>query len=84
MNLIIASILIFLLNIPFGYWRANHKKLTLQWFLAIHIPIPFVVLIRFLFKLGFKLYTYPFIVLSFYLGQLFGAKLYNYMKNKQK
>ncbi len=84
MNLIIASILIFILNIPFGYWRANHKKLTLQWFLAIHIPIPFVVLIRLVFNLGFKLYTYPFIILSFFLGQLIGTKIYYYKKNKAK
>jgi hypothetical protein len=77
MNLILATISVFLINIPFGYWRAQNKKMSFKWFMAIHIPIPLVILFRFLFKLGFKFYTYPFIVGAFFLGQLFGSKLYN-------
>ena len=72
MNLAIASILVFLLNIPFGYWRKMERKFSWQWFLTIHLPIPFVVIIRFHFDLGFALYTYPIMIAVFFGGQFFG------------
>jgi hypothetical protein len=70
--LIIAGI-VFLLNIPFGYWRANVRKFSTQWFLAIHIPVPFIVALRLLSGIGFAWYTYVFLVAAFFLGQQFGA-----------
>ena len=75
MNLVYALILVFLINIPFGYWRAIEKKFSWQWFASIHIPIPFVVLIRYQFDLGFALYTYPFMIAVFFGGQFFGKIL---------
>jgi hypothetical protein len=48
-----------------------------QWFLAIHLPVPFVILFRYLFGLGFELYTYPAMVLAFFLGQWFGGMIKN-------
>jgi hypothetical protein len=71
-----AIFLTWLVNLPFGYWRASLKKLSFKWFLAIHLPIPFVVLFRFVFHLGFQLYTYPFLVAAFFFGQFIGAKYY--------
>jgi len=73
MNLIYAAISIFFLNLPFGYWRGSVKKLSVQWFLAIHIPVPFVILFRFVFHLGFQLYTYPVMVGCFFGGQWIGG-----------
>ena len=78
MNLILASISVFILNLPFGMWRAKTKKFSWQWFLSIHVPIPFVVGIRFLSNLGFKWWTYPFLVGAFFLGQLLGKKINDY------
>lgn len=74
MNLFYAAISVLLLNLPFGYWRANVPKMSLKWFLAIHIPIPFVVLLRFWFDIGFKLYSYPIIIFAFFFGQYLGKK----------
>lgn len=65
-----------MLNLPFGYWRASLKKLSFKWFLAIHLPIPFIVLLRFVFHLGFQLYTYPFLIAAFFFGQFAGARYY--------
>jgi len=73
--LTIVCILVFLLNLPFGYWRQGVKKFSLQWALAIHLPIPLVVALRFGFHLGFQLYTYPFMVVAFFLGQFIGGKI---------
>lgn len=80
-NLTIVTILVFVLNIPFGFWRASVKKFSWKWFLAVHLPIPFVVLLRFGFGLGFQFYTYPFLIAGFFIGQMIGAKYY---KKRQK
>jgi hypothetical protein len=82
MVLIIVTLLIFLSNVPFGYWRANVKKFSLQWFLSIHIPIPFIVLARIFTDLGFQWYTYFFTVTAFFFGQFSGKIIYNILKEK--
>ena len=74
-NLIIVTILTFLVNLPFGYWRSKHKRLSFKWFLYIHLPIPIIVFMRFAFHLGFKWWTYPFLIIAFFSGQLVGKKL---------
>ena len=73
--LIIITILVFVLNIPFGYWRANVKRFSTQWFMAIHIPVPFIVAIRLLSGIGFGWETYLFLVAGYFLGQQFGSLL---------
>ena len=72
-HLILISILVFILNVPFGYWRANVAKFSIQWFLAIHIPVPFIVALRLLSDIGFAWFTYIFLVGAFFLGQKFGS-----------
>ena len=72
-SLIIITIVVFLLNIPFGYWRANVRRFSIQWFLAIHIPVPFIIAIRVLSDIGFSWHTYVFLVGGFFLGQQSGA-----------
>ena len=71
-----AIFITWLVNLPFGYWRASLKKLSFKWFLSIHMPIPLVVVLRFIFHLGFQLYTYPFLVSAFFFGQFVGARVY--------
>ncbi len=75
MKLFEVGLIVFLFNVPFGYWRSNVKKFSLQWILAIHLPVPFVVAIRFLSGIGFAFITYPVLVSAFFLGQYVGAKL---------
>ena len=75
-NLAIVTLLTFIVNMPFGYWRASVKKFSWKWFLAVHLPIPLVVFMRFHFHLGFQFYTYPFLVGAFFFGQFVGAKYY--------
>jgi hypothetical protein len=72
-RIIIVTVTVFLLNIPFGYWRAHVRKFSAQWFLAIHIPVPFIVALRLLSGIGFGWYTYLFLVGGFFLGQQAGA-----------
>jgi len=81
MNLILVAIFVFLLNLPFGYWRANVKKYSFQWVLAIHITVQFIIAARILSDIGFELYTYPILIGAFFLGQFVGRFLYTRRKN---
>ena len=81
MNLILVTIFVFLLNLPFGYWRANVKKYGVQWAMAIHIPVPFIIAARIFSDIGFELYTYPILVGAFFLGQFVGRFLYTRRRN---
>jgi hypothetical protein len=80
MNLLLVTLAVFLINLPFGYWRANVYKYSLQWALAIHLPIPFIIFLRLSSGIGFQLYTYPILIAAFFMGQLIGSKLYLHRK----
>jgi len=82
MNLFLAALLVFVINLPFGYWRANLRKLSFWWFVSIHLPIPFVVIIRYTFEIGFALYSYPLFILAFFSGQFLGGFLNRKLKNR--
>jgi hypothetical protein len=76
MALLAVALIVFLLNVPFGYWRARVKKFSLQWILAIHLPIPLVVLLRLNSGIGFAFITSPILVGAFFAGQYVGAMLF--------
>jgi hypothetical protein len=69
-----------LVNIPFGYWRANAGKFSRQWFLAVHIPVPIVIVLRIVSGLGFHLATFPLMIGAFFFGQLAGGQLHGMLK----
>ncbi|QQS36499.1 MAG: hypothetical protein IPM56_00680 [Ignavibacteriales bacterium] len=52
----------------------------MQWLLSVHLPVPFVVLLRIYSGIGFELITYPVIVAAFFLGQYLGKKFYEFRK----
>jgi hypothetical protein len=82
-SLFIVSFLVLIINLPFGYWRAGVPKKSWQWVLAVHIPVPMVIALRYGFHLGFELYTYPFLVGSFFLGQWTGGCIRKWHKGPQ-
>jgi hypothetical protein len=62
------------LNLPFGAWRVRSRRLSLPWFLAIHVPIPFLFLLRRVFGL-----RWPWIALSLVCAvaaQLAGGRIW--------
>ena len=75
MNLFLAALSTLIVNLSFGYWRSRVPKMSLQWILAIHLPVPIIILFRYLFELGFEWTTYPVMVLAFFLGQLLGGMI---------
>ena len=78
MKILIVSILIFLINLPFGYWRGNVKKFSLQWVLAIHIPVPIIIALRIYSDIGFTWYSYVFLLSAFFIGQKIGDVLHSW------
>lgn len=70
----LAALCVFVLNLPFGYWRAFTRKFSLAWFLSIHAPIPAVVGLRLAFGLGFHWTSYAVMVPAFFLGQFVGSR----------
>ncbi|MHB1651597.1 MAG: hypothetical protein ACYCVD_03860 [Desulfitobacteriaceae bacterium] len=71
-----VPVIVVILNIPFGYWRANVKRFSKQWFLSVHIPVPFVVFLRIYARLGWHWTTYPLLVGAYFIGQLLGARFH--------
>ncbi|MEQ9729330.1 MAG: hypothetical protein ABOK23_01805 [Candidatus Methanoperedens sp.] len=66
-------LMVFLLNLPFGYLRSNASKFSRQWMMAVHIPVPFVFLLRIISGLNWT--AIPLLVLSDVAGQIAGGKL---------
>ena len=75
MRLALVALAVFLLNLPFGYWRAGTRKFSWQWALAIHLPVPLVIAMRIYSGLGWQWHSFPVLIGAFFLGQFAGAKL---------
>lgn len=69
----IATIII---NLPFGYLRGGLPKFSVCWFVAIHAPVPLVILIRDFHKLELTWNLAPFLLGSYFIGQFLGKKLW--------
>lgn len=80
MKILLFGFSVFLLNIPFGYWRANIKSKSLKWFATIHIPVLITIIIRFQSGIDFSLFSVLLNVFSFTSGQFLGIKLFALMR----
>lgn len=80
MKITFVALIVLLLNIPFGYWRANVKKFSLEWVFAIHTPVPFIIALRIFSSLGWQFYTFPILIAAFFSGQFAGGKIFERRK----
>ena len=83
MNVILLTLFAFIINIPFGYWRANVRKFSMQFLLAIHIPVALIILLRLISGTGFEIVTLLYTVPSFIIGQYAGSKIFLYRKLRE-
>jgi hypothetical protein len=79
-----VAAIVLLLNIPFGYWRGQAQSYSRQWFLAIHLPVPFVIAVRIASGLGWQFITFPVMIASFFAGQLLGSTLHHFAQRISK
>ncbi len=70
----IAATAVLIGNLPFGYWRANVRKFSVQWALAIHIPVIFAIALRLAAGIAFEPATLAIMVAAFFLGQTAGQR----------
>ncbi|HEX8720345.1 MAG TPA: hypothetical protein VF736_06875 [Pyrinomonadaceae bacterium] len=82
MRLWTVALLVFLLNLPFGYWRASVRRRSGRWFLALLLPAPLAAALGVFSGLGFKLMSFPVIVGAFLLGQFVGGRVRNIIQGR--
>ncbi len=72
-KLLALIVLIIVLNFPFGSYRLLTRKFSLAWWLSIHLPIPFIIVLRSqVFDL--PLWVIPITFASAIIGQIVGGR----------
>lgn len=67
------TVIAFIVSVPCGYLRENYAKFSFMWFFLIHIPIPFIVLLR--LKAGLGWHVIPLTLGGTIAGQIVGGRL---------
>jgi len=62
-----------LVTLPFGFYRAYTRRLSLRWFLAIHVPVVVAFLLRTEARLSYAFI--PLTAVAFAAAQFGGARL---------
>jgi hypothetical protein len=70
-----VAVVVFLLNLPFGYIRSGFKKFSVPWFIAVHAGVPLVIGLRILTGAGWRLATFPLFVGAYAAGHFLGGKV---------
>ena len=55
-----------IINLPFGYFRGGLRKLSFWWFVAIHAPVPLVIIVRKFHDLNLTWGLAPFLLGSYH------------------
>lgn len=63
--------LVFLITLPFGYWRVKAERFSASWYLAIHVPVAGVIGLRWALGLGWG--AVPYSMVCFAAGQYAGG-----------
>jgi len=80
--LVCLVILAFMVSVPCGYIRQNYAKYSFMWFLLVHIPIPFIVLLR--VEVGLSWHYIPLTLGGAIAGQLAGGYVNRWRKQNDK
>ena len=74
-TVLVAGLMAFtlLLNLPFGYLRGRARKFSFQWILYIHLPVPFVIVLRQI--AGVSYLFIPLMLAAAVTGQFVGSRL---------
>ncbi|HSB10083.1 MAG TPA: hypothetical protein VLM38_11410 [Blastocatellia bacterium] len=78
MSIWTVAAIVFLFNLPFGYWRAGVRKFSAQWILSIHLPVPLIIALRIYSGLGWRFVTFPVLIGAFFGGQFVGGRVFEW------
>ncbi|MBW4054742.1 MAG: hypothetical protein HIU83_04975 [Proteobacteria bacterium] len=83
-TILIVGLVIFalIISVPCGYIRQNYPKYSFMWFLLIHLPIPFIILLR--LKAGISWHFIPLTLGGSVAGQIFGGVVSRRRKQNAK
>ncbi len=73
MPLPVLSLLALVVNVPLGHLRSRCRKLSLPWFVYVHLSIPLIATCRILS--GIRYTAVPVLVGAAVLGQLLGGRI---------
>jgi hypothetical protein len=59
-------------NLPFGAYRVSVSRFSWRWFLAVHLPVPLLFLLR--FEAHVAAWAIPLLVAGAVLGQYLGGR----------
>ena len=82
MGLWTVALLVFLIGLPFGYWRASVRRKSGRWFLALLLPLSAVVALGVYLGLAFKPGSFLAVVAALCLGQFVGGRLRNIIQGR--
>jgi len=74
-RVLITCLATILINLPFGYFRGGLRKLSFLWFVAIHAPVPLVILVRKFHDLQLTWALAPFLIGAYFTGQFLGIRI---------
>ena len=74
MQLAVFAVFVFIINLPFGWWRQSVRKFSPAWFLAVHAAVPVIIAARILTEYGWHISQIPVLVLAYFGGQFAGAR----------
>jgi len=72
---LLMAILVLLINMPFGYWRAYVRTFSASWFVAVHAPVLIGIGVRLLLGVSFRFAALPLYALAFFAGQSAGGRI---------
>jgi hypothetical protein len=75
-------VLALVVSVPCGYIRQNYPKYSFMWFFLIHVPIPFIVLLR--IKAGLSWHYIPLTLAGSVAGQIIGGVVSRRRKQNAK
>jgi len=78
----VVVLLVILVNLPCGFYRAGVRRFTLPWIVAVHAPVPVIIGLRYATGLGWRLYTFPMMIGAYALGQFLGGRLRRTLRPK--
>jgi len=59
-------------NIPLGYLRETTRRYSLNWFVCIHLSIPFIIALRYTLNFGWEIV--PYSIAAAIIGQVIGSR----------
>jgi hypothetical protein len=83
----LLAVFVFFIAFPFGFWRARVPFRSRDWFLAVHIPVIFIIVLRIVNKVfyhvGFTWRSLFLNVTAFFVAQFIAGLIYKYYIRKK-